>query len=64
MGALAIGGYFILYRYYFFGKQATQAQRNTPAEVWEQRAKDNKRKWGYNSVYQPTLERSRKKQIM
>lgn len=59
-----IGAYFLFDRYYFFGKHATQAYRATPEEVWEQRGKDNKRRWGYKSVYRPTLERSRKKQIL
>jgi hypothetical protein len=58
MGATALLIYYIGNRYYFFGKHTAQAQRSTPPEVWEERAKNNKRNWGYGIVYKPTLERS------
>lgn len=64
MGLSFIGLYYLLHRYYFFGKHTAIIQRATPAEVWQQRAKDNKRDWGYNANYKPQLEISRKKAIM
>ena len=64
MSATAALGIFIFYRYYFFGKNAVLAERSESPEVWQKRAQVNKRNWGYKAVYKPTLERSRKKQIL
>lgn len=64
MGATFIGIYYLLDRYYFFGKTTARAQRATDPEIWKKRAQDNKRDWGYGVTYKPTLAISRKKEIM
>lgn len=63
MGATFIGMYFLLHRYYFFGKHTAMAQRSVAPEEWQKRADDNKRDWGYNSFYKPTLPISYKLKI-
>ena len=62
--ALGIWLYAIMYRYYFFGKIQAYWQTTIPDEEWQRRAQENKRDWGYNAIYRPTLARSKKRQLM
>ena len=64
MGATFVWMYWLFHRYYFFGKEATKSLNKFSEEERQQMAKLNKRKFGYGVYYEPTLERSRKKQIM
>ena len=64
MGATAIYLYWLFHRYYFFGKDTTKSLNRLSEEERIQMAQRNKRNFGYGNYYQPTLERSRKKQIM
>ena len=60
-----IYGYYIFDRYYFFGKNATKSNIKAGEKELIRRASINHRKHGYGmDYYVPTLERSRKKQIM
>ena len=64
MGASALLIYFFFHRYYFFGKEAVRSRRKISPEDQEAMAQLNKRNFGFGSHYQPTWEKSRKKQIM
>lgn len=64
MGAFAIWGYWIFHRYYFFGKDASKSMADFTPEQRQKMAELNKSNFGYGAYYKPTLERSRKKQIM
>lgn len=63
-GALTLWLTGILYRYYFFGKIKSLWNKYIPEEEWIKRAQENKRDWGYNAVYKPTLARSTKKAML
>ena len=58
------------YRYYMYQKLAAVWTHWTPEQEQQLRAQHNKRlsaiyrDFGFNSFYKPTLERSRKRQIM
>eukprot|EP01017_Pseudomicrothorax_dubius_P035511 TRINITY_DN497_c0_g1_i1.p1 TRINITY_DN497_c0_g1~~TRINITY_DN497_c0_g1_i1.p1 ORF type:complete len:162 (+),score=48.62 TRINITY_DN497_c0_g1_i1:28-513(+) len=52
------------YRYYFHGKIAAYWRKVIPEEEWVRRAELDKRNWGYNAIYRPTIARSRKRVIM
>jgi hypothetical protein len=64
MGVALIYFYWLYHRYYFFGKEATKAMRRRGEEENIRMANLNKRHFGYGIYYEPTLERSRRKQIM
>lgn len=64
MGLTAIYFYWLFHRYYFFGKDTTMMLNRYSEEERRKMAELNKRNFGYGVYYQPTLERSRKKQIM
>lgn len=64
LGSIAIWAYWLFHRYYFFGKHAVQGQRSVSEEENLRRAEHNKRNFGFQFTYTPTLERSRKRQIM
>lgn len=64
MGAAFIYFYWVFHRYYFFGKETSKNLNKFSEEQRIQMAKMNKRQFGYGVYYQPTLERSRKKQIL
>ena len=64
VGATLLWCYFMFHRYYFFGKWAAKNQRSHSVEENMRRAQANKRYHGFVPMYQPTLERSRKRQIM
>ncbi len=54
---------FIYYRYYFFGKIQSNWMDRIPEEKQIEIAKINKRNFGYENHYVPTLEISIKKKI-
>jgi hypothetical protein len=56
--------YYVFHRYYFFGKDTAKNLNRLSEEERTKMAQLNKRNFGYGVYYQPTLERSRKKQIM
>ena len=64
MGATAVYIYWLFHRYYFFGKDTTKSLNRFNEKERENMAQLNKRNFGYGVYYQPTLERSRKKQIL
>ena len=64
IGATVIWAYWLFHRYYFFGKDAVKSQRGVPEAEQIRRANLNKRYFGFQTQYQPTLERSRKRMIM
>ena len=64
MGATFIYMYWIFHRYYFFGKDTTKSLGRFSEQERANMAKLNKRSFGYGAYYEPTLEKSRKKQIM
>ncbi len=64
MGAFFLWGYWLFHRYYFFGKWVTKNQRELTEKEIQARADHNRHNYGFGGVYQPTYERSRKKQIM
>ena len=64
VGGTLIICYWAFHRYYFFGKDSVKAQRRVPQDELVRRAALNKRDFGFQGRYQPTLERSRKKMIM
>lgn len=64
MGATVIWAYAIFHRYYFFGKEAVKAQRGETVAENKRRAEHNRSHFGFQTRYEPTLERSRKKMIM
>ena len=55
--------YFIFYRYYFFGKIQSNWMDKIPEEKQEKLASINKRNWGYDTHYEPTLDISMRKKI-
>ena len=57
------GLYFIFYRYYFFGKIQSNWIDSIPEEKQIELANVNKRDWGYNQHYKPSLEISMRKRI-
>ena len=64
IGGVVVIAYWFFHRYYFFGKEVIKSQRSVPESERLRRAAVNKRNFGFAGVYQPTLERSRKKLIM
>lgn len=64
LGGWAIWAYYVFHKYYFFGKLAVKSQRSVSEEENQRRAQINKKNLGFQFQYVPTLERSRKKQIM
>jgi hypothetical protein len=64
LGSIALWAYWLFHRYYFFGKHAVQGQRSVSEEENLRRAEHNKNNFGFQFTYRPTLERSRKRQIM
>ena len=52
------------FRYGYFHKIQTKAERNLSPELQREYAENNKRHWGYNQYYVPTLKRSRKRKLM
>ena len=64
MGAFALICYYYFHRYYFFGKEAVLSRRKHTPEALESMAQLNKRNFGFGAHYQPTWEKSRRKQIM
>jgi hypothetical protein len=64
IAGVAIWAYALFHRYYFFGKEAVKSQRRETEAENLRRAQHNKHNYGFVTQYQPTLERSRKKQIM
>ena len=64
MGAAMIYFYWLFHRYYFFGKDTTKQLNKIPVDERIKMAQLNKRNFGYGVYYEPTLERSRKKEIM
>ena len=64
VAGVAIGCYYAFHRYYFFGKEAAKNQRRQSVAENERRAALNRRNFGFQDRYEPTLERSRKKMIM
>jgi hypothetical protein len=64
LGSIALWAYWLFHRYYFFGKHAVQSQRKASEQENSRRAALNKGDFGFQFQYKPTLERSRKRQIM
>jgi hypothetical protein len=64
VAGVCIWAYWLFHRYYFFGRWAVKNQREVSDTENRRRAAHNLHDFGFPKPFKPTLERSRKHQIM